>query len=144
MSEESLNKMAPIIFSGFLLLTGIADAICAFIFYIKAQKKYENYLQTEGIISGIIKKKNRKGQELTYPLLKFSIGSNEYETENRYPKAPCNIKQGQPVTIIYNQNNPDEAEIKNKFMQFLIPITLTSGTLFAFIGAIIVYIAMSR
>lgn len=144
MNADNLHKTAPMILAGLFLFGALMDAICAFIFYIKTKKKYENYLQTEGVISGIIKKKNSKGSELIYPILKFSIGSKGYETENGYGKAPWNIEQGQQVTIIYNQENPNEAEIENKLMQYLLPIIFTTGAFFALIGSVVVYIGMSK
>ena len=144
MNADNLDKTVPLIFSGVLLLTAVADAIAAFIFYNKAQKKYENYLQTEGVVSGIVKKRNSKGHELIYPVLKFSIGSHEYETENSYGKAPWNIPQGKQVSIIYNQENPNEAEIESKFMQNLLPIMFTAGAVFALIAATVSYIIMSK
>ena len=144
MNSDDLDKLAPMVLAGFFFLGALMDAICAFIFYIKTQKKYENYLQTEAVISGIIKKKNRKGRELIYPTLKFSIGDKEYETENSYGKAPWHIEQGQPVTIIYKQENPNKAEIENKLMQYILPLTLTAGTFFSLTAGIVLYVIRSK
>ena len=119
-----------IVFCAVLAFTAVLDAVAAVFFYIKAKNKYEKYLSVDGTVVRVETEHGSRGA-LVYPILKFKLGEREYETKNAYGKNPWNISPETSVRIVYNMDEPNQAEIENKFLQFLLPILAGASAVMA-------------
>ena len=124
------NDGFKIAFCAILAFTALLDAVVAVFFYIKAKNKYEKYLSVDGTVVRVETEHGSKGP-LVYPILRFKLGEKEYETKNAYGRNPWNIAPGTSVRIIYNMDEPNQAEIENKILQFLLPIAAGASAVMA-------------
>ena len=139
MNSEDIPHLAKLIFPAIIIFGAILNGVLALILYNKAKNKYDNYLKTEGTVSGIIKEKGSEGGDIIIPMVKFKVSKNEYEFKSKHGRSSWKIKEGDIVPVIYDRNNPIEAEIENRIMQYAFPLIFTAGCILALISAPIAY-----
>lgn len=123
-----------------LLAAAVIDGIIALILYIKAKNKYDKYLNAEGTVSGFIKENCGESGNILYPMIKFKVSEHEYEFKNKYGKSSWKMKEGDAVQVIYHMNNPLEAEIKNKLIQYAFPLFFFAGCIISLISVPLIII----
>ena len=125
----------------FLFLCAVLNGLIALALYARARSKYRGYLKADGVVSEIAKEKRDDG-EMLFPVIRFRSPAKEYEVKSGLGRSSWNIKPGAAVPVIYNPANPLEAEIENRFIQYLLPLFFAAGSVLSLIVIPIAHFAL--
>ncbi|OGV58211.1 MAG: hypothetical protein A2X49_03345 [Lentisphaerae bacterium GWF2_52_8] len=137
-----MNDNIPLIIAGIIALGGLVEAALAVFFYLKTRKDMDLCLKTEAEVVRIETEEGNEGTTLIYPVFRFKIGKAEHTVRNRYGRSPWKINAGDTVMVIYNTENPEEAEVLNPLVQWRMTMAMAASAVGSLILAPIVFFAM--
>ena len=136
------NLHLPAFFAGILMFGAVCDGMAALFFYQKAKNKYVDYLKARGIVVKFDIVPSSHG-DLLYPTIKFDIGGKTREVRSSMGRSHWSVNSGDEVDVIYNMNDPNQAEIDSPFHRFMLAAMCAAGAVMALLTAVIVYVVMT-
>ena len=117
-------KKSMKIISTILLLTSIILLGLAAYFYTKQENFIETSIKTSGVVIGLEEStsSSSSSSSISYaPTVKYQDAEgNEYVFTSNISSSPPSYDVGEEVIIMYNPNNPSDAQIKSIFGQWII------------------------
>jgi len=132
-----------LIVPGAMVLGGIGNLILGLVLYRNRKKEYSTYCTAQGVISGVDEEKGQQG-DAVYPVLKFTVAGKEYEVRNPYAMLKSKTGEGTAVTVMYNTENPQEAEMENRLRRYMLPLLTMLGAPMSAVLAVIMYFVLTR
>ena len=118
-----------------LFLVSIACLVAGIRALIAQRRKRETFTLTSGIVVALQKQVFNPGSGGVYcPTIEFTTASGEtIRFESSFGTMPASHQVGQTVSVRYDPNNPDSAEIESRLSNWLAPgcfMVFALGTLF--------------
>ena len=136
------NLDFPSVFAGILIFGAVCDGMAALFFYQKAKHKYDDYVKTCGTVVTFDIVPSSHG-DLFYPTIKFDIGGKTREVRSSMGRSHWSVNSGDEVDVIYNMNDPNQAEIDSPVHRFMLAAICAAGAVMALFTAAIVYVVMT-
>ncbi len=116
--------------------------------YEASREKEASWTRAEGTVIRLERKRStgRKSGSTYYPVFRFNAADGQsYEVRSNYGSNPPSHKRGEKVSVLYPQDNPDDAIMDSFGALFLLPLFFAVfGTFFFGFGFIMSYSARKK
>jgi hypothetical protein len=135
--------MGIALFVGLLFLViGIGIVIASVVNFSKRRSQIAHSLPAEGLVTAFATETGRRGL-LYYPLVQFKNSSGQIVSfQSSFGTSQARYSIGQPVKVLYDARNPQEAEIDSLTSLWLVPGCILAMGLAFTIGGLVLTLVM--
>ncbi|MGB9179614.1 MAG: DUF3592 domain-containing protein [Pyrinomonadaceae bacterium] len=125
----------PIVIGLLFALIGFAVLVGSIVSFLKVRRQVANSSNASGVVSALITGMGKSGH-LYYPQVQFTAASGQPVTfQSSVGSNPAGYSVGQTVGVLYDQRNPQQAEIDSAQSLWFVPgCMFAMGLLFLVLG----------
>lgn len=134
-----MNNEQFLILGNLLFISGVLLLFGGVLIWVRAHRKYSTWKSVSGMVTKVVSHSISSSDFHYYPVVKFQTKTGKIVSfESELGFYPAKHKQGQQVSVWYDEANPDNAMLNLEAAKWTTPLVLEAfGAIAIIIGGII-------